>query len=100
MIRLVTFDALHTLITPRKPIHVQYSEVFSPYLGMLPPDAIARSLKLGMLIASTLSIMTTVRLRQTRGSDSANASREAVVPCRCDVLVERCHFPDGAGRGR
>lgn len=47
MIRLVTFDALHTLITPRKPIHAQYAEVFSPYLGTLPPDAIARSFKLG-----------------------------------------------------
>ena len=47
MIRLVTFDALHTLITPRKPIHVQYAEVFGPYLGTLPPDAIARSFKLG-----------------------------------------------------
>ncbi|KAH9997661.1 HAD hydrolase subfamily IA REG-2-like protein [Russula vinacea] len=48
MIRLVTFDALHTLITPRKPIHVQYAEVFSPYLGTLPPDAIARSFKLAL----------------------------------------------------
>ncbi len=48
MIRFVTFDALHTLITPRKPIHVQYAEVFCPYLGTLPPDAIARSLKLGV----------------------------------------------------
>ena len=49
MIRFVTFDALHTLITPRKPIHVQYSEVFRPYLGTLPPDAISRSFKLGVL---------------------------------------------------
>jgi hypothetical protein len=49
MIRFVTFDALHTLITPRKPIHVQYSEVFRPYLGSLPPDAISRSFKLGVL---------------------------------------------------
>jgi hypothetical protein len=48
MIRLVTFDALFTLITLRKPIHVQYSEAFSPYLGTLPPDAIARSFKLGV----------------------------------------------------
>jgi hypothetical protein len=55
MIRFVTFDALHTLITPRKPIHVQYSEVFSPYLGALPPDAIARSLKLGVL-SSAISV--------------------------------------------
>lgn len=48
MIRFVTFDALHTLITPRKPIHVQYAEVFSPYFGTLPPDAIARSFKLAL----------------------------------------------------
>ncbi|KAI0311710.1 HAD hydrolase subfamily IA REG-2-like protein [Amylostereum chailletii] len=44
-IRLVTFDALHTLITPRKPFHVQYSEVFTPYFGALEPDALARSFK-------------------------------------------------------
>ncbi|KAH9054182.1 HAD-like protein [Lactarius vividus] len=48
MIRFITFDALHTLITPRKPIHVQYSEVFRPYLGTLPPDAISRSFKLAL----------------------------------------------------
>jgi hypothetical protein len=53
MIRFVTFDALHTLITPRKPIHLQYAEVFSPYLGTLPPDAIARSFKLGVPLLST-----------------------------------------------
>jgi hypothetical protein len=56
MIRLVTFDALHTLITPRKPIHVQYAEVFSPYLGTLPPDAIARSFKLGVLFSTIFYI--------------------------------------------
>jgi hypothetical protein len=50
MIRFVTFDALYTLITPRKPIYVQYSEVFSPYLGTLPPDAISRSFKLGVFL--------------------------------------------------
>jgi len=53
MIRFVTFDVLHTLITPRRPIHVQYAEVFSPYLGTLPPDAIARSFKLGVPLLST-----------------------------------------------
>ena len=52
MIRFVTFDALHTLITPRKPIHVQYAEVFTPYLGTLPPDAIAHSFKLGVHLLS------------------------------------------------
>ncbi|KAF8263527.1 HAD-like protein [Lactarius quietus] len=48
MIRFVTFDALHTLVAPRKPIHIQYSEVFRPFLGTLPPDAISRSFKLAL----------------------------------------------------
>ena len=47
LIRLVTFDALHTIITPRYPIYVQYSQVFAPYVGILPPDAIKRSFKVG-----------------------------------------------------
>ncbi|KAK7687114.1 hypothetical protein QCA50_009616 [Cerrena zonata] len=44
-IRLVTFDALHTLIKPRLPIHVQYSQTFEPYLGVLDPGALQRSFK-------------------------------------------------------
>ncbi|KAF9237532.1 HAD-like domain-containing protein [Melanogaster broomeanus] len=44
-IKLVTFDALHTLITPRRPIYVQYSEVFAPFLGVLSPTALQRSFK-------------------------------------------------------
>ncbi|KAI0063559.1 HAD-like protein [Artomyces pyxidatus] len=48
MIRFVSFDALHTLITPRKPIYVQYSEVFRPYLGELSPDALSKSFKLAL----------------------------------------------------
>lgn len=87
MIRFVTFDALHTLITPRKPIHVQYSEVFSPYLGALPPDAIARSLKLGVLFFCDFSVAA-VRLRQCHCSNSATSGREAVIRCRCDGVVE------------
>jgi len=31
-IRLITFDALHTLITPREPVHVQYARAFERYL--------------------------------------------------------------------
>ncbi|KAG7091241.1 hypothetical protein E1B28_010292 [Marasmius oreades] len=31
--RLVTFDILHTLVTPRLPIHVQYAQVFQGFLG-------------------------------------------------------------------
>ncbi|KAJ3988495.1 HAD-like domain-containing protein [Lentinula detonsa] len=44
-IRLVTFDVLHTLITPRWPIHLQYAMVFEPYLGQLDPDSIKSSFK-------------------------------------------------------
>jgi len=47
-VRLVTFDALHTPITPRKPIYVQYAEVFVPYLGTLDPDALSRSFRAGL----------------------------------------------------
>ncbi|PPQ97387.1 LOW QUALITY PROTEIN: hypothetical protein CVT26_006621 [Gymnopilus dilepis] len=47
-IRLVTFDALHTLITPRLPIYVQYSQVFEPYIGSLPPDRIKDSFKVAL----------------------------------------------------
>lgn len=47
-IRLVTFDALYTLVVPRLPIHVQYSQVFAPYLGDLDPDDIRRSFRVGM----------------------------------------------------
>lgn len=46
-IRLVTFDALHTLITPRLPIYVQYSHTFEPYLGVLEPGALKQSFKIG-----------------------------------------------------
>ncbi|KAJ7770131.1 HAD-like domain-containing protein [Mycena maculata] len=42
-IRLVTFDLLHTLVTPRYPIHVQYARAFEPYLGPLNPDSLKRS---------------------------------------------------------
>ena len=44
-IKLVTFDALHTLLTPRRPIYVQYSQVFSPYLGVLSPESLKCSFK-------------------------------------------------------
>ncbi|KAF5370756.1 hypothetical protein D9758_002012 [Tetrapyrgos nigripes] len=46
-IRLVTFDVLHTLITPRHPVHVQYSLAFAPYLGRLDPQDIKNSFKKG-----------------------------------------------------
>jgi hypothetical protein len=79
MIRFVTFDALYTLITPRKPIYVQYSEAFSPYLGPLPPDAIARSFKLGVLSYCDFYIAS-ARLRQLDISTSAAAIRKTGIP--------------------
>ncbi|KAG6918718.1 hypothetical protein DXG01_012203 [Tephrocybe rancida] len=47
-IRLVTFDALYTIITPRLPIHVQYSQAFEPYLGVLDPSSLKQSFRVGM----------------------------------------------------
>ena len=47
-IRLVTFDALHTLVTPRLPIYVQYSQTFEPYFGLLEPEALKKSFKIGI----------------------------------------------------
>jgi len=44
-IRLVLFDALHTLVTPRLPIYVQYAQTFEPFLGRLEPDALKTSFK-------------------------------------------------------
>ncbi|KAF8503097.1 HAD hydrolase subfamily IA REG-2-like protein [Gautieria morchelliformis] len=41
----VFFDALGTLITPRHPIHVQYAEVFEPYLGKLEPSRVQGAFK-------------------------------------------------------
>lgn len=46
-IRLVTFDALHTLVTPRQPIYAQYSQTFAPFLGVLDPDALGRAFSTG-----------------------------------------------------
>ncbi|KAL7281252.1 hypothetical protein ACG7TL_004560 [Trametes sanguinea] len=43
--RNVTFDALHTLVTPRLPIYVQYAQTFEPYLGTLDPAALKRAFK-------------------------------------------------------
>ncbi|KAI5123938.1 hypothetical protein M0805_006353 [Coniferiporia weirii] len=45
VVRLVTFDALFTLIRPRLPIHVQYAHAFEPFFGPLPPDDIKRAFK-------------------------------------------------------
>lgn len=54
-IRLITFDALYTIIYPRRPIHVQYAEVFEPYLGPLNPRSIQQSFKTGKVSSVRVS---------------------------------------------
>ncbi|KAH8828087.1 HAD-like domain-containing protein [Flagelloscypha sp. PMI_526] len=44
-IKLVTFDALHTILKPRFPISVQYARVFEPYLGPLDVGRVQASMK-------------------------------------------------------
>ena len=49
-IRLVTFDALYTVLVPRAPIPVQYAEAFAAAgLGPLEPNAVKCSFKAGGL---------------------------------------------------
>ena len=47
---LVSFDALHTILAPRLPIYVQYSQVFAPFLGVLEPESLKSSFKAGMYL--------------------------------------------------
>lgn len=47
-IRLVTFDALYTLVKPRRPIHVQYAEVFEQYVGRVDAYKMKKSFKQGL----------------------------------------------------
>ncbi|TFK73991.1 HAD-like protein [Pluteus cervinus] len=47
-IRLVTFDVLYTILTPRTPIHIQYAKHFRPHLGELDPDRIKASFRLAL----------------------------------------------------
>ena len=49
-IRLVLFDAFSTLLVPRLPVYVQYSQTFEPYLGTLEPNVIKSSFKSGACI--------------------------------------------------
>ncbi|CAE6479255.1 unnamed protein product [Rhizoctonia solani] len=46
-VKIVFFDALHTLIQPRIPIFEQYHRVLTPKLGPLDPDLLKASFKTG-----------------------------------------------------
>lgn len=47
MIRLVLFDAFSTILVPRLPVYVQYAQTFEPYLGIIAPEKISVSFKIG-----------------------------------------------------
>ncbi|KDQ21732.1 hypothetical protein BOTBODRAFT_26159 [Botryobasidium botryosum FD-172 SS1] len=51
---LVLFDALHTLVTPRAPIAVQYAQTFSPYFCVA-PEAIRASFQSALKEVQTSS---------------------------------------------
>jgi len=55
-IRLVLFDALHTLVKPRAPVFIQYANVFEPHLGKLNPDSIKSSFKIGKITTIFISL--------------------------------------------
>jgi len=46
-VKLVLFDALYTIVKPRVPIHVQYAQVFEPYLGKVDPMRVKAAFKIG-----------------------------------------------------
>jgi len=47
-IKLVLFDALYTIVKPRAPIHVQYAQVFKPYLGTVDPMRVKTAFKIAL----------------------------------------------------
>lgn len=51
-IRLVLFDALYTLVRPRKPIAAQYAQVLSSHLGLVRRADVEKSFPTGQLNCS------------------------------------------------
>ena len=91
-IRLVMFDVLHTLISPRLPIHVQYSQTFAPYLGMLEPESLKHSFNIGKLSVAPVSSI------NVNSSAERTSGRKACIsePRRDTGLVERGYQKDGS----
>lgn len=50
-VKLVLFDALYTIVKPRAPIHVQYTQVFEPYLGKVDPMRVKDAFNIGKCIS-------------------------------------------------
>src|ERR1700722_14114026 len=57
MIRLVSLDVLHTILKPRLPIYTQYSQLFTPFLGILEPESIKYSFRIGLYFCIHLCVM-------------------------------------------
>jgi len=91
-IRLVMFDVLRTLISPRLPIHVQYSQTFAPYLGMLEPESLNHSFNIGKLSVAPVSSI------NVNSSAERTSGRKACIsePRRDTGLVERGYQKDGS----
>jgi hypothetical protein len=93
-IRLVTFDALYTLLEPRAPIAVQYADVFRPYLGPLNPADIHAAFKSGPPPPVRPSL-TPHSPEHTRSLQSRLVELEAA-SARARAVLDRHHPRDGA----
>lgn len=98
-VRLVVFDALHTLLAPRLPIPVQYAQTFAPYLGALDPDALKRAFKTGTCVRS-LAARSLADIDGDDDSARGAPGGEARLPERRAGLVGRGHPAHRRWRGR
>jgi hypothetical protein len=87
-IRLVLFDALHTLVQPRAPVFLQYANVFEPHLGKLSPDVIKSSFKSGKIGANPCYMNETYPLFRAWYDHTREALKQ--------VQVERPAYASGA----
>jgi len=103
-IRLVTFDALYTIITPRLPVHIQYSQTFAPYLGVLDPHSLQRSFRLAFgSLESEQPVYTKgsqawwseVIRRTALGADADPDALEASLPTIVSRLMTRFGSKEG-----
>lgn len=107
-IRLVLFDAFSTLLVPRLPVYVQYSQTFEPYLGTLEPEKLKESFKIGAergylsgngkLIFPMASAADVIWMGVR--SSEAVTEKQAGVPGRCPGMVGGGHSQDRCRRRR
>jgi hypothetical protein len=66
VVKLITFDSLHTLVQPRLPIYLQYSQEFKPFLGELAPEGIKAAFTTGSFLLSFTAIFPIINERAVR----------------------------------